>query len=106
MVSTVPIFNDATVLAGVVHLDEPMRSKIIREPQEIMYEPITYIRYDIPDKLANVAQGTPVNMQIFLRELNGPIRELCWTIRRKDVWQFNEWTNYGVHTEQELAETF
>jgi len=106
MLTQVPAFRDATVLAGVVHLDEPLRAKVMREPQEIMYEPITYLKYDIADKLANVAPGTPVDMQIFLRELNGPVRELCWMIRRKDVWQFNEWTNYGRLSEQELIETY
>jgi hypothetical protein len=103
MLSQVPAFRDATLLAGVVHLDEPYRSTILREPQEIMYEPITHIRYDIPEKLANVSPGSPVDMQLFLRELNGPIRELCWFIRKKDVWQFNEWTNYGILNEQELV---
>jgi len=106
MLSEVPAFGDATILAGVVHLDEPLRSSVMRNPQELLYEPITYIKYDIADKLANVSPGTPVDMQLFLRELNGPIRELCWMIRRKDVWQFNEWTNYGLRNEQERMEIY
>jgi hypothetical protein len=95
--TVVPTFEDATVLAGVVLLEDPLRSAYMRQALEMMYEPITHMVYDVPDKIVSTAcEGETVSMQLRLTELNGPIRELCWFIRRKAVWGYNEWTNYGA----------
>jgi hypothetical protein len=44
-------------------------------------------------------------MQCPLTELNGPVRELVFFVRRKGVSAFNEWTNYGLLLESELVAT-
>ena len=41
-----------------------------------------------------------------LNDFNGPIRELCFFLRRKGVWQYNEWTNYGALVEQDFYPGF
>ena len=41
-------------------------------------------------------------MNFPLREFNGPIREICFFLRRKTVWRFNEWTNYGALAEDAI----
>jgi hypothetical protein len=102
--TVVPSFEDATVFAGVAHLEDPLRSAYMRQPLELIYEPVTHMVFDLPDKLVASACET-VKMQLRLSELNGPIREICWVIRRKAVWGYNEWTNYGALLEDKLIET-
>ena len=97
----IPAIEDVTVLVGVVHTEDPLRSNYMRVPMEIMYEPVRYARFDLPDAITQPS-GTPITMNFPLREFNGPIREICFFLRRKGVWQFNEWTNYGALGEAEV----
>jgi hypothetical protein len=99
----IPTFEDATVFAGVVHLEDPLRSAYLRDPFEVMYEPVKYTTFDIPDRVVGLSGN--VLMQLKLTELTGPIREICWFIRRKYVWDYNEWTNYGALLEDELSQS-
>ena len=102
----IPEFEDATVFAGVAHFEDPLRQAYMRQPLELLYEPVTHMVFDVSDKLAvERGPGDTVGMQLRLTELNGPIREICWFIRRKAVWQYNEWTNYGALLEDELVAT-
>jgi hypothetical protein len=102
----VPEFEEVSVLAGVVHLEDPLRGSYLRDPFEMMYEPIVHMKFDVPDKVAvDRGGGDVVAMQCPLRELNGPVRELVFVLRRKGVWAYNEWTNYGALLEPELVET-
>ena len=102
----IPDFEDATVLAGVIHLEDPLRSAYMRQSLEMIYDPVRHLIFDIPDKaVASTAVGDTVLMQLRLPELNGPVREICWFLRRKAVWGYNEWTNYGALLEDELLTT-
>ena len=100
---TPPTFEDATILAGVVHIEDPLRSSYLRVPIEMLYEPVRYTTFDIPERLSS--SNVPVSMQIRLDEFSGPIREICWFIQRKSVWRFNEWTNYGALLEDALIDS-
>jgi hypothetical protein len=96
------------VFAGVTHFEDPLRNAYMRQPLELMYDQVTHMVFDVSDKLAQSrASGgdDTVSMQLRLTELNGPIREICWFLRRKAVWQYNEWTNYGTLLEDGLMET-
>jgi hypothetical protein len=99
--SIVPLFDDVTVLAGVALLDEPQRLSLMHEPREILYDRVQEMRFDIGEKA--VINNNTVSMQLPLRDLNGPIREICWFVRRKGVWDYNEWTNYGRLLEDALV---
>jgi hypothetical protein len=101
----VPGFEDTTVFAGVVQTEDPLRSAYMRIPFEMLYEPVTHMVFDMPTTMESGMACQVVSMQLPLRELNGPIRELCWFIRRKSVWRYNEWTNYGALMEDELLAT-
>lgn len=96
----VPEFEEVSVLAGVVHLEDPLRGSYMREPIEMMYEPVVHMTFDVP-----TGEGTTVAIQCPLRELNGPVRELVFFLRRKGVTAYNEWTNYGLLLEPALVET-
>ena len=102
----VPEFEEVSVLAGVVHLEDPLRGSYLRDPFEMLYEPVVHMTFDVPDKVAvERGDGGVVSMQCPLRELNGPVRELVFFLRRKGVWAYNEWTNYGSLLEPELVAT-
>jgi len=103
--TAIPGFEDVTVLVGVVHTEDPLRSNYMRIPMEIMYEPVKYARFDLPDTITH-ASALPITMNFPLHEFNGPIREICFFLRRKGVWQFNEWTNYGALLENDFAPKF
>jgi len=117
--TTVPGFDDVTILVGVVHMEDPLRSTYLRTPMELMYETAQYSRFDLPEGIVqptsttiivnpdlpnSVTQvsATIITVNFPLREFNGPIREICFFMRRKGVWRFNEWTNYGALAEEDF----
>jgi hypothetical protein len=76
----------------------------MRVPVEMMYERVMHAVYTLPDAVMAEREGCgSIHMNIPLREINGPIREICWFVRRKAVWGYNEWTNYGALLEDELV---
>jgi hypothetical protein len=81
----------------------------MRQPFEMLYEPVSVTRYDVPPALTLTpsagAIGATVPVVIPLDEFNGPLRSVIWFFRRKAVWQFNEWTNYGALLEPGLLRT-
>jgi hypothetical protein len=95
-----PGFEDATVFAGVVHLEDPLRSAYLHVPIEMMYERIVQSVYAVP-----VGERTCGAMKFWipLKDLNGPVRELAWFVRRKAAWRYSEWTNYGLLMEDALV---
>lgn len=100
-----PGFEDATVFVGVVQTEDPLRSSYMRTPLELLYEPVTYAHFDLPETVTQPST-TPITMNFPLREFNGPIREICFFLRRKGVWRFNEWTNYGSLAEDDFYPQF
>lgn len=103
--TTEPGFDDISILAGVVHTEDPLRSAYLRNPMEMLYEPVTYMKFAIPEPLIGASQ-IPITLNFPLTELNGPVREICFFLRRRSVWQFNEWTNYGSLSEQDFSPVF
>lgn len=103
--TAVPSFEDVTVLVGVTHMEDPLRGDYMRLPMEIMYEPVTYMKFEIPPSFLNEG-GQPFSYNFPLKDFNGPIREICFFLRRKGVWQYNEWTNYGALLENDFFPNF
>jgi len=103
--TTVPAFEDVTVLVGVTHMEDPLRSSYMRVPVEIMYEPVSYMKFEIPPAFLSES-GQSVSYNFPLKDFNGPIREICFFLRRKGVWQYNEWTNYGSLLENDFFPNF
>ena len=103
--TAVPGFEEVTVLLGITHMEDPLRGDYMRLPMEIMYEPVTYMRFEIPPAFL-VESAQPVSYSFPLKDFNGPIREICFFLRRKGVWQYNEWTNYGSLVENDFFPNF
>jgi len=91
----VPEIQEATVFVGVVQTENPLRSAYMRIPIEMMYEPVSHMVFDVAPGASTVA--------LRLDAFNGPIRELIFFIRQKDIWMYNDWTNYGALLDPELA---
>jgi hypothetical protein len=102
LTSVVPGFDDATVFAGVVHTENPLRSSYLRNPFEMLYEKVTHMEFDMP-QLQSGPPGSTQQLLLPLKDFNGPIREICFFLRRKATWRFNEWTNYGSLMEDALV---
>lgn len=108
-----PTFDDVTVFAGAVQLDEPLRSAYMRQPFEMLYEPVSYHYADTTNAVARqfFNSGTAVTkrdggatvFQSIPLTSNGPVRELVFMLRRKNVWRWNEWTNYGALPDEALG---
>ena len=100
---TIPGFEDVTVFAGVSHMEDPLRRLYMRLPMEIMYEPISWSVFAVeptvglslirPPITANVGTTT---LSFSLRELNGPIREICFFLRRVTAWKASDWSVYDT----------
>jgi hypothetical protein len=115
MPSEIPPFEDMTVLAGAVQLEDPLRSSYMRQPFEMMYEPVSYEYFDTTNSVARQAYhsgdvvtkqgGGAAVLQTLALTSNGPLREILFFLRRKNVWRWNEWTNYGALPEDKLVET-
>jgi len=102
-----PGFEDVTILVGVVQTENPLRSDYMRRPRELMYEPVKYSYFDITESLcAPTTSPQTLTLNFSLNEFNGPLREVCFFLRRKGVWQFNEWTNYGALAENDFYPQF
>jgi len=79
-------------LAGVTMTEDPLRNNYIRSPLELMYEPVSYARFDMP--LSASVAGDLWTAQ-FPLTFNGPLREIAFFLRRKDVWKRATWTDYS-----------
>lgn len=91
--TTVPLFEDVRLVTYGVFVDGKYRTALLRAPFDRLYREVQSFRFTEPLKYI---AATPVEGQIRVQlplELNHPIEELWWIVRRKDVSVNNEWTN-------------
>jgi len=95
-----PTFLDARLVTYGMMTDGKLRTALLKAPFERLFREIQTFRFDEPKKyVVNVGNGS-VKLQLPL-EVNGPIEEIIWVIRRKAVSLNNEWTNYSNTIESE-----
>lgn len=106
--TTIPPFDDITIIAGITHTEDPLRSSYMSTPMELLFEPVKHMVFNLPEPLvgSHVPSSTPITLNLSLTELNGPVQEICFFLRRRGVWQFNEWTNYGALLEADFFPNF
>ena len=93
--STVPQFADCRLVTYGVLVDGKLRQALLRAPFDRLYRDVQTFRFDEPKKyVVNTPAAGVVSLQLPL-EVNGPLEELIWFIRRKAVNVNNEWTNYS-----------
>jgi hypothetical protein len=97
----IPQFKKVQLITYGANLDGTIRNNILRDPFESMirvcktftfYEPLKYS--------TNKTASDIIQVQLPL-ELNDPVEEIIWFIRRKATHNNNEWTNYSAVTEIE-----
>lgn len=102
-----PMLQNVRLVTWGAMLDGSVRSTIIREPFEIMHRHIQTFYFEEPLKyvIAKSNQEDVIRIQLPL-EANHPIEEILWFLRRKDVANNNEWTNYSNVLNKDYNETF
>jgi hypothetical protein len=100
--STVPQFADARLVTYGMMVDGKLRKAMIHAPFDRMYRELQTFRFTEPKKyVVNTPSNGVVRLQ-FPIEVNGPIEEFIWFIRRKATAVNNEWTNYSNRVESEI----
>jgi hypothetical protein len=98
-----PQLLGASMLFGVVYLDNPLRQAYIERPHEILIEKVTTMRFTEPLKYTiSISSADKILIGLPLTDLNGPLRRLFFFIRRKAVYRFNEWSNFGTYMQDEI----
>ena len=101
-----PLFNNVQLLTRSVFLGGGLRDTFMKKPFEYLYRQVQTFVFDEPLKYASAKSASltdSVEIQLPL-ELNNPVEELIWVVRRKGVVVNNEWTNYTSLLEQQRAE--
>jgi hypothetical protein len=95
-----PTFLDARLVTYGVLTDGKLREALIRASYERIFREIQKFTFSEPKRYLVNSGGGVVRLQLPL-EVNGPLEEIIWIIRRKAVALNNEWTNYSDTLESE-----
>lgn len=101
-----PAFKKIQLLTYAAHTDGIMRQQILRSPFELMTRVSTTFTFAEPLKyVINKTAKDIIQVQLPL-EVNHPMEEILWIVRRKAVATTNEWTNYSNVLAQEYDPVF
>jgi hypothetical protein len=93
----IPAFEAADMLCGFSHMDGPLRKAYIESPHELLMEPVVETTFSEPLKyVINTSASDTIKIGLPLTMANGPIKQLLFFLRRTDVSQHNDWTNYSA----------
>jgi hypothetical protein len=99
--TVVPAFQDARLVTYGIMTDGKLRTALLRAPFDRLYREVSAFMFDEPKKyVVNTGVGGTVSLQLPL-EINNPVEEILWIVRRKAVSLNNEWTNYSSVIESE-----
>ena len=97
-----PSFADARLITYGMLTDGKLRNALLKAPFERIFREIQFFQFSEPKKYVVNSGGNFVSLQLPL-EVNGPLEEIIWVIRRKAVGLNNEWTNYSNRLESEWS---
>ena len=104
--TTIPQFQDCRLVTYGMLVDGKLRNALLKAPFERMYRDVATFRFGEPKKyVVNTPTSGHVSLQLPL-EVNGPVEDIIWFIRRKAVSINNEWLNYSNRLESEYDQTF
>jgi len=93
--STIPQFKKISLVTQAANTDGIMRQRILRQPFEVLRRDVSTFYFEEPLKYAtNKTTSDTITVQLPL-ELNHPMEEIIWFVRRKGTHLNNEWTNYS-----------
>jgi hypothetical protein len=102
-----PQLQNIRLLTYGAMLDGSVRTSMLRQPFEIMHRVVQTFYFEEPLKyvVAKPTNEDSIRVQLPL-EANHPIEEIVWFIRRKDVRNNNEWTNFSSVLNYQINPTF
>ena len=104
--STIPQFKGIQLITYAAHTDGETRQAILRKPFEILTRNVATFHFAEPLKyVVNKSTSDTIQVQLPL-ELNHPLEEIIWFVRRKATANNNEWTNYSAVTSIEYDPLF
>jgi hypothetical protein len=96
----IPAMEEAEMVCGAALIDGDLRKAYRDYQHELLMNPVTEMRFGEPLKYTvGVPDGATVTIGLPLTDLNGPISQLIWVIRRKAVALRTDWTNYSATLE-------
>jgi hypothetical protein len=102
----IPDFQQVKLITYGAYLDGIERNKMLRDPFEHLIREVQIFSFDEPLKYAiSKSSNDTVTIQLPI-EANHPLEEIIWFVRRKEVANNNEWTNYSAVLEREYDSTF
>lgn len=100
---------DITSVALLTHgalLNGDIRTRMLREPFEMMHREVQTFWFEEPLKYATAKRSDTDTIIVQLPlEANHPLEEIVWFVRRKGVTANNEWTNYSDTLEADWKPT-
>jgi hypothetical protein len=91
-----PTFKNIQLITYSAHTDGAMRQRILRDPFEVITRVCNTFYFSEPLKYStNKIASDVIQVQLPL-EVNHPMEEILWFVRRKAVANNNEWTNYSA----------
>jgi hypothetical protein len=98
-----PPFKDFRIVTGCSLITGSMRDKFLRKPFEQLVKLVQLFSFEEPLKyIVNKSNKDVVEIQLPL-ELNHPVTELIWVLRRKAVKINNEWANFSPNISLESS---
>jgi hypothetical protein len=102
----IPGFKNIQLVTYAAHTDGEIRQKILRSPFEILVRNLQTFTFDEPLKYQVTASSKDtITVQLPI-EVNHPMEEIIWFVRRKDVNNNNEWVNYSSVLQPEYDPIF
>jgi len=102
----VPDFAQVKLITQGAYLDGGERQKMMRNPFEHIIRQLQTFYFDTPLKyITSKGANDTITIQLPL-EANHPLEEIIWFVRRKDVANNNEWTNYSSVLAKDYHPTF
>jgi hypothetical protein len=99
--ANIPQFKGIQLITHAAHTDTNIRQKILRKPFENLIRCVSIFHFAEPLKYLINKLSDTIHIQLPL-EVNNPIEEIIWFVRRKATANNNEWTNYSATMSAEL----
>ncbi len=106
--NAVPPLEVAEMVCGTALIDGDLRKAYRDLPHELLMNSVTEMRFGEPLKYTvGVPDGARITIGLPLTDLNGPVSQLIWVVRRKAAGILRaDWTNYSGTLEGDVNATW
>lgn len=105
-VSVAPSFKKIQLMTYAANTNGSVRQALLRAPHEILHRHVKIIDFSEPlVYTVNTPDSDSIRVQLPL-EINDPVEEILWFVRRKATANNNEWTNFGAVLAKDIDPIF